>query len=185
MFKQLYDSENNLIGEGECEEDGTRSGIWTLYYKNGVKAAKGTYTDVYRSGNWKYYNESGVLVSQGWHTYDTRVGRWRDYYPSGNVKIIYDLETGVKNGPCKIYYDAINMIQAEGKFVDGEMHGLWKFYDESGNLTSENVLEDGVSKSDNPINKIVETISGKKRKCYEENTDTKRMRVDMDDDSDS
>ena len=92
--------------------EGIKHGKFKLYFSNGNIAASGQIDGNKNTGKWQYYYESGSLESEGIFVNDLPEGKWVWYYVSGILK-----EEG--------YYDL------------GKRTGIWKSFDEKGDLINE------------------------------------------------
>ena len=92
--------------------DGIKHGKFKLYFSNGNIAASGQIDSNKNTGKWQYYYESGSLESEGIFVNDLPEGKWVWYYVTGILK-----EEG--------YYDL------------GKRTGIWKSFDEKGDLINE------------------------------------------------
>lgn len=111
------------------------------------------YTDAYgtRNGLFKGYSEYGGLLMQGTLKDNLPIGKWIENYTNGKLHYIKFYDTpgyssfDVVNGKIISYYENGKTIKYERNFKNAELHGIWKVYDENGNLTEEDTYINGES----------------------------------------
>jgi len=154
---KAYHSNGKLKSEGKYAA-GVAIGDWKYYYSNGqleqvnIFDAKGD-----PSGKWTFFNRKGVLTEErpfgeegkrhGDNViYYDGIKHYVITYKKGKIiqSIFYDKKGNVlgRNGndkgnfTCKNYH--INgKLMSEGTYKDGQVHGLWKYYNRYGVLTVE------------------------------------------------
>lgn len=128
-------NDNGLLStEGEYKDD-NKHGLWKHYYcgtgyKNGQLAHDITYKDG-RMHIKRYYHENGQLKSL-----ETYKPNYLEIDESGNKSKYFNspLEYAVvSDGLFQTYYDN-GQLMSEGNYKDGTQDGLWKYYDETGEL---------------------------------------------------
>jgi len=142
-------------GAGERAEgrvvDGRRVGEWTTRYASGALASQGSYVDGLRDGAWHFYHDAPgadepPLRARGRFDRGLRVKHWTYWSADGE-------EDPDESG----YYAAERGTDAEGRPLfagerrradrrsrgEGERHGLWTFYWESGRVQIECELRHG------------------------------------------
>lgn len=152
-------------GEKECEyylQDQVRHGIWTCYYKNGVKWLQGQYENGNRQGQAIEWTESGILFRHldykddklemviTYHENGLRhdqvhyksgviTGKWYSWYDNGQLQV----ESDSWIGETTMWYKN-GKIKKKGPMLNGVEDGKWYFYDENGNLVREVLFKNGV-----------------------------------------
>jgi len=126
-------SVGSLMGEGWIDEDGNRSGIWTVKDLSENLVMQETYENGTRNGLWATYDAATKLCRmQGFFCQDAKVGTWVKYYSvSGGVYRVEDYVNGQKSGMF-FEYDTQGRLRAKGRQSAGRRMGEWAFIDESG-----------------------------------------------------
>ncbi|MBW7867405.1 MAG: hypothetical protein H3C31_03660 [Brumimicrobium sp.] len=65
-----------------------------------------------------------------------RVGIWKSYFENGSEQSVVVYENGLKEGIYIVRFPN-NLIRYRGEYLHDEPIGIWKFYDEEGNLIEE------------------------------------------------
>jgi antitoxin component YwqK of YwqJK toxin-antitoxin module len=143
--------------------NGQRTGAWKWLYENGNPSSEGEYNNSGKEiGTWKYYKEDGKLRSE--EIYDNgKKGRIKNYDENGKVYAeltfknsnidsykYYD-ENGkifaeAKTSGGKLNYLGYNQYRnklSEGKIVNGNDEGVWKYYYANGQLERESNFTKG------------------------------------------
>ncbi len=118
-----------------------------------TKIKRQYYTDAYGTlnGSYKAYSEYGGIMKQGQCKNDGPIGKWLENYDNGKLHYIkyydtpgtYDFQ--VQDGKVISYYEDGKTIKYERNFKKLELHGVWKVYDENGNLIEEDNYINGES----------------------------------------
>lgn len=66
------------------------------------------------------------------------------YFEDGGIESICRFDSGVEEGEQVTYYPN-GTIRRIGDMNNGQRHGLWKFYNEKGHLTSEMTYQNGIA----------------------------------------
>ncbi len=94
-------------------------GPYMEWYDKGYKWMEGQYAYNLREGVWTYYSfDTGEVSEYGNYKEDKRAGKW-------------------------VNLDSLARVQVETFYVDGEMHGERKVFDENGALTRLTIYEKG------------------------------------------
>ena len=121
-----YDLDDNLVFEGEYENDFKKRGI--EYYIIGTKKFE---------GNYKYGKRwNGILYDINMkHNYELKMGDGyiKEYYENGCLLFEGEIKNGIKNGKGKEYDECGHLI-FEGDFNKGIKNGKGKIYNYSGDL---------------------------------------------------
>ena len=72
-----------------------------------------------------YHNEDNELYT----------GTYIEFYPNGNKRIELSLNQGIIHGPVTLYFESGERKKIRS-YSNGEKTGLWKMFDEIGNLVS-------------------------------------------------
>ena len=70
-------------------------------------------------------------------------GTYKRYYTSGKVKYEVNYVDGKRVGKFVRYYKTGRKVYEEGNYKDGQQDGKWVYYDKDGNITDEDIWEDG------------------------------------------
>jgi antitoxin component YwqK of YwqJK toxin-antitoxin module len=90
----------------------------------------------------KQYYKSGKLFIEGALVSDRRQGKWIAYYEDGKTWSVGYFKDGLKHGSSDVYYENGKLRYVKNYEQDVAV-GLWKFYDEQGNLLGEVMYENG------------------------------------------
>lgn len=90
----------------------------------------------------KQYYKSGKLFIEGALINNLRNGKWLAYYENGKIWSAGYFEKGLKHGNSNVYYEN-GQIRYTKNYINDVAEGLWKFYDEEGNLLGEVMYEKG------------------------------------------
>lgn len=90
-----------------------KAGLFQEFYPNGALKIEGKNDeDGQRNGLWIAYYENGTKWSESYYVKGKKSGHSLSFYPNGNVRYV-------------------------GEYLEDVKTGTWKFYDENGDLTSE------------------------------------------------
>ena len=90
----------------------------------------------------KQYFKSGKLFIEGLLINERREGKWGAYYEDGRIWSIGYYNGGLKHGSSNVYYEN-GEIRYTKNYEQDVAEGLWKFYDDKGNLIGEIMYENG------------------------------------------
>jgi len=153
----FYFPDGTLEQEGRFNNNGQHHGEWTWYHPNGqihivqnyqageqdgmfrefaddgeTIVSEGEYVDGERHGNWVI--NTGIERSAGRYRSGERHGRWRIYsVNSGRPVFEGSFVDGVPNGR-HVYFQENGKILEERHYSMGQFNGVWKKYDENGQL---------------------------------------------------
>ena len=99
---------------------------WIIYY----------YDVVGEDSTWveeKWFHENGVLQLEGKIVDNQREGMFKGYYPSGKLMSTGEFVNGLREGKGIVYHEN-GRVSIDGQYKGDEMVGIWKFYDEEGNV---------------------------------------------------
>ena len=107
---------------------GKRDGIFTLFYRDGMKKAQFTYKgDQYDGEVLTYYPNGQIMVSMN----SPANGPVRFFYQNGQLEAEYFLHDNVIDGKYVGYYPT-GQVKRKGQYFHGNMTGTWYFYDKDG-----------------------------------------------------
>ncbi len=70
-------------------------------------------------------------------------GFYKKYYATGKVEYEVNYVDGKRVGKFVRYYKTGRKVYEEGNYKDGQQDGKWVYYDKDGNITDEDIWEDG------------------------------------------
>ncbi len=112
VWRFYSDIDGALLAE-ETYKDGKREGLSVTYFPTTGKIAEEIYYhEDKKDGEWKKYFESGALMATGFYRNDLPEGEMIFYYPDSTTN-------------------------TQGTYRNGLKFGVWKSWDEQGNLISE------------------------------------------------
>jgi len=136
---KYYHKNGKVYDEGAFNNDGQRDGLWKQYYETGVLVSESNYNNGKQDGLCKNYNEDGSL----WEEQVYRKGKfmeYRCYKPGGEV--ITNVKMNGKNFSLTLYYSN-GLKRSSGAVSDGDMTGVWKYYNKYEVLEKEATYEEG------------------------------------------
>ncbi len=123
---KVYNEFGVLTAQGLFDEQGNRTGKWTLFYDDGKIMGTGSYLKNLKTGLWEYYYRDGNQEQKGEYRDDKPEGYWVWYYASGKILREENYEFGKREG-LFTEYDEIGNIITKGEYFDGYRIGEW-FY---------------------------------------------------------
>ena len=154
-----YFHENGALKSKGNYEDGKLEGLWGFYNENGAIRERVTYKNNLRHGAHETFYDSGELRWKRNFKNGELHGSWKTYFKNGRLGIVSNWENGTELNQTKFTYyengqlkgraefkgDDFNGLREEfhensqlkqtGSYQDGKPTGLWKLFDEEGNLT--------------------------------------------------
>ncbi|MBI2968671.1 MAG: toxin-antitoxin system YwqK family antitoxin [Bacteroidetes bacterium] len=115
---------------------GRKYGEWREFYKNGTIKSEGNYRDNKKHGVFRYYFENGTL--KGTFTYE-------------EGELIKDADPITDMETVKEYYPGAK-IKTTGTLKKGKPEGVFREFDESGEITASKIFREG--------SKIAESVKG-------------------------
>ena len=133
-----------------------------MYYENGNLLAEGKYVNRKKDSVWNYYSEpEGNLIATEEYDHGVLTGESISYFAeTGKILEIFHYKNGLRNGPYKKYFpdgklmtegyyenDTLEgefvtyypggQIQVRGTYSNGLQKGNWEYFDEKGNLLTQ------------------------------------------------
>lgn len=157
---------DTLTAEGIVDESGLYQGNWKYYYSDGTLKAEGKYDHSLKEEEWKYYHPNGISEEKGKYVKGKPHGIWKWYHINGKLHreegfrygredgIIIEYDTlenvltkgefseGLKNGE---WFYHVGDHTEQGKYVDGEKDGDWKFVYDNGKTAFEGKYVNGLA----------------------------------------
>lgn len=133
-YKDYYSS-GELFIEGQYKNQ-KRVGEWKQYHLNGEVSRIYSYTDGKLNEEEVYYFDDGIISIEVVKV-DNDYIRY-GYYESGKLKYERKEDSGYYKG---FYEDG--QLKTEANYIENELSGKWKSYDENGNLIWVVTYQDG------------------------------------------
>jgi len=120
ITEEIYD--NGYLKDraeyNRLDKDGKKTGTWRDYYANGKIKSETEFKEGQMNGLTKSFNLKGKLVEIATMTSDTSMAPndvvlielYKEYYEDGRVKLIGGLNNGMKNGIFRSYDEAGNLL---------------------------------------------------------------------------
>lgn len=163
VFK-YYDEQGNLKATNEFDNTGEKA-LNKTYAANGRMIATGFYVNQKKEGVWKYYDaasgqlrlvednengkvhgwsriynpNNGVLAEETQYVNGRPEGQCRKFSDTGVLLMECQYHNGLLDGPSKSYYPS-TALKEEGQYVKGEKAGIWKTYNEDGDVIAEDTF---------------------------------------------
>tara|TARA_Y100000768_G_C23963301_1_gene676560 strand:+ start:159 stop:1337 length:1179 start_codon:yes stop_codon:yes gene_type:complete len=167
-----YYSENGLLSKKENYKNGSLHGGFETYFPlSGILKTKGQYKTreisfkvTYnnsnevkiknekvdsKEGTWYYYNKTGNIEKEHNYINDTLSGSYIEYYPNGKIKVqgLYKQKEGLQ---VINQWDpgTLGMCNKSLPYFLSKKHGIWKFYNQAGELLKVEKYHFGELKAD-------------------------------------
>ncbi len=145
--------------------DGNQDGLWDYFHNNGEKQASGVFKHGLEEGTWEYFDSTGQLnktqeyasgmshgifmtyvdgamQDSGRYVNNREEGKWISRYPNGQLMFEGTMVKGKTNGKV-VYYHENGAPSSAGLTKNDLNEGLWKTWNELGQLTEEIEYKDG------------------------------------------
>lgn len=131
---RCFESPSRLI-ERATYKDGKLHGLFESYFPDGTVKEVGRYVDGEKQGEWTTYSAFGKVLKESKFDQGQPIGLWKEFYDNGQLRIIKEYDaTG--SGVEKQFYEN-GKKKAEGTYVDYQLDGPWREYDNHEELTVE------------------------------------------------
>ena len=154
---RFYFPDGTLEQVGHFNNEGKYDGEWIWYHPNGQRHIEKTYIDGLADGRYTEFSDDGETIiaqgdyiegerhgnwfiitgierSEGRYNNGERHGRWRTFSTVDRRPIFEgSFVDGVPNGR-HVYFQENGKILKEGFYSMGRLHGIWKKYDEKGQV---------------------------------------------------
>ncbi len=137
-FEYFKNSNDSIVGYIKSQElylNNLRNGISEFYYPDGMLKTAISYKSGRKDGYTKEFNENGIITMIIIYSDGREVDR----------EIINQYKDSLKNGPWKEFYPN-GKLKKEENFNNGQLNGLVKLYDLSGELLKANRYENDTLK---------------------------------------
>ena len=134
--------------EGALQEEGLfrnglKEGTWIIYHPDGVFPAKViTYAEGMYNGLYMEFNERGQLTLRASYKNNILDGPWGKYR-FGRAEAEAAYKNGKLDGRSREYDDQSGKLIKEVNYKDGKQHGMFRFFNEAGQVTLEYEYKDG------------------------------------------
>ena len=132
---------NDLVESGETLND-LKTGTWTTFYPDGRVKSISSYLAGKLNGVQINLTDKGHVELQAMYKDGLLNGNWTTFQNGSRKKEERFYIMGKLNGINK-HYDRTGKLQREIGFKDDVQHGIFKYYDEEGNVTLEYEYKDG------------------------------------------
>ena len=158
---KYYDEQGNLKATNEFDKTGNKA-LNTTFASNGRVIATGYYVNQKKDGEWKYFDVNSGQLRLVEDNKNGKVSGWSRLYNPNNGKLAEETQfvdglpegkcfkysdtgvmmmeclyhNGLLEGPSKTYYPS-TALKEEGQYLKGEKVGLWKTYNEDGDIIAE------------------------------------------------
>ena len=154
-FKRYFeDGDLKAILVYEKDEESAKA---TLYHKNQIVAAEGSYFGKEKHGVWNYYSikkqlilsesykkglkhgkfvkyhNNGKIAEESNWIENKQDGMWRLYFDSGRKKLETKYINGKRSGLYYVYYEN-GQLMVKGEYLDDKRNGNWTFYKKNGDV---------------------------------------------------
>lgn len=135
-YAERLDAEGNLVESGYLL-NGKKNGLWVEYHSNSdFPKIVANYVDGDFQGPFFEYNLQGQISQIAHYEKNLLEGKWTSFRFSRPV-IEANYKNGKLSGPYKEYDFRNGKIQKEANFENGLEDGLFRFYNETGEITME------------------------------------------------
>jgi len=135
-YAERLDSEGRIVESGYLL-NGKKNGLWVEYHPNSdFPKIVASYVDGDFQGPFYEYNLQGQISQIANYEKNLLEGKWTSFRFSRPV-IEANYKNGKLSGPYKEYDFRNGKIQKEANFENGLEDGLFRFYNESGEITME------------------------------------------------
>jgi antitoxin component YwqK of YwqJK toxin-antitoxin module len=130
-----------------------KDGAYTVFYPKNTKAIEGYFVENKKDSIWQNWHPNGNLKDSGFVKNNQLIGEWKTWYETGQLKIVCHYKDqidpviqhllaiqsnqniGIKNGAYESLYSN-GIKESSGFFKDDLMEGEWRWYYESGHLST-------------------------------------------------
>jgi antitoxin component YwqK of YwqJK toxin-antitoxin module/tetratricopeptide (TPR) repeat protein len=122
--------------------NGVKQGPFATYYPDKTPERKGTHDKGENDGAFTEYHPNGTVSEEGRYNHGKQIGTWRTFFSNGkpSVEKSYD-EAGQLHGLYKDY-DETGHLYADVEYAHGRVVRL-RYYDRAGKLTSDQPVKKG------------------------------------------
>jgi antitoxin component YwqK of YwqJK toxin-antitoxin module len=132
---QFFFQGGELEQVGSFNNNGEYHGEWVWYHPNGQKHIEQTYENGLAEGLFKEFSDDGKIVAEGEYVEGERHGNWA--INTGFERMEGRYKNGERHGRWKTYSIKDKKTTFEGSYVDGLPHGRHVYYQENGKILEE------------------------------------------------
>ena len=129
----LYDADGNLIGRGELDVDGKRTGKWNFYNIKKELISEGYYKKGKRDKEWNFYYTGGKIEQKGKYKLGKLQGEWIQFYEDETIFKKENYKKGRLNGKF-VQNKPSGELFIEGWYNDNLLEKEWVFHYEFMNI---------------------------------------------------
>lgn len=166
---------NKIFLDGVLDEefhykDEKKHGGFKQYHSNGKIEQEGEFKDDEKNGLWKSYNDKGNLTQEMYFSMGLKNGVTKTYFGNGEPDVEINYKNGMKNGIYKEFSESgSGKLKCDGEFKDDNPCGVWKTYNEDGELIDETNYSEVFPEVSTDTEKVIlGTFSGKRSKEHSE-----------------
>lgn len=136
-YNRVFSESGRLLAEGLYLEQ-LKDSVWRIYSDaDGKLIAEETYRDNVLHGESKtYYPENSQLAELAVFENGLRKGKATRWFEDGSLQSEINYQDDQMHGAA-VYYHPNGKPQFQGNYLNGRKDGIWKTYDEEGNLIEE------------------------------------------------
>ena len=143
LQKATFSNKDGFILEQGYVLDGMKEGQWSYYGTSGEVLLKiENYHQGLLFGHVLELNPRFELTKRALHVSGKQDGYFAEYKRSRKKKEGY-YNKGVRHGRQTQYHDYSDKILSEADYQEGKQHGIYKYYDDKGNVTLDYLYENG------------------------------------------
>lgn len=132
---KYYDEQGRLKATNTFDRSGEKA-LNKTYASNGTLIATGYYVNQKKDGEWRYFSENnGKLILIEENKNGKIHGNSTVYYETGTVMMERQFVDDQLEGHAKVYYPS-GALKEEGDYHQGNKTGVWKAYNEDGDVIS-------------------------------------------------
>lgn len=124
-------------------ENGTRTGIWKLYYENGKLKKQLTYQNNIENGEEIFWFENGNVQKKGSYVNGKLNGKYEWYFENGQKQQEGFFTMGKEDSTWNEWYEN-GKQKMVGHFTNFEKNGNWTWWDEQGKITTKKNYTNGL-----------------------------------------
>ena len=140
-------SSSEVVQKISIENEKVKDGPFEVFHDSyGSVKLEGNYLNGKKSGVWEYFSPEGILLISGNYKNGVKDGIWKDYWcskkPTLHFQVTY--ENGkIIDGPFESFYENGQLLMT-GNYYKGRKHGIWKSYDENGEIYHQGTFRNGI-----------------------------------------
>ncbi len=124
-------------------ENGTRTGIWKLYYENGKLKKQSTFKSNIENGEEIFWFENGNVQKKGSYINGKLNGKYEWYFENGQKQQEGFFVMGKEDSTWNEWYEN-GKQKMVGHFSNFEKNGNWTWWDEQGKITTKKNYTNGL-----------------------------------------